>query len=602
MESKNSPEKKYKNKAKTYIDINNIRKVNENKYLTLRKQKRRHDLNKDIKSKLNLLYEHQYFIHLNLLKTDNDDIRNFYINLTNIELTMKNLKYLLCSNDDDEVKYGLYSIRKFFQNLLSKKPSEEIKNNEININSNEIQSGNKSNDFQIKLNGIKTIPLIKVNKLEKEKNDIMIIFLENNIIDYLFEIIKKNLNKNEKKYQINIYESFWIFINMSAINLLDEYYINKFNSSFTQDDNLMILLDLIEPQKYPQEIILNVLILLGNISYENPTIREVLIKSSLTPVLFNFLKNAEKLNSQVIFKIIRLLYILYEKCEYELNLEAYKLLYKVFSLCLKSFNNDDIINYCLEILLMLSKKDIPEVINCFDDLELMRILNDIIMDKPIVNNEININTILDIFCNLISGNNKLIRKDIIDPGFLTIFYNNLIKKYKDENIVMDYKVEENILVSCNNLIYFNHEDNIKYIFGDGKEILDFFLQSAKSVFPRTRFQGLQSLVNILYEIEIDINVDILNEIINSIIQTLDNDFGICYYICLQCLDIIIRISKKKNLDNNLRIHLINHGISDLIEKVKIKLLNDAQKNVLAKEEILNYDNFIIEINEFLESV
>ena len=119
MDSNNSPEEELKNKSKTFLDLNNIRKANENKYLTLRKKKRNNEIKKEFKSKFNTLYEHQYSIHLNTLKTDNDDIRNFSIDSTRPEFTIKLLKYLLNSNDDDEVKFGLYAIRKFYQNLLS---------------------------------------------------------------------------------------------------------------------------------------------------------------------------------------------------------------------------------------------------------------------------------------------------------------------------------------------------------------------------------------------------------------------------------------------------------------------------------------------------
>ena len=37
MDSKNSPEGEQKNKSKTFLDINNIRKANENKYYLLYK-------------------------------------------------------------------------------------------------------------------------------------------------------------------------------------------------------------------------------------------------------------------------------------------------------------------------------------------------------------------------------------------------------------------------------------------------------------------------------------------------------------------------------------------------------------------------------------
>lgn len=595
MDSNNSPEEELKNKSKTFLDLNNIRKANENKYLTLRKKKRNNEIKKEFKSKFNTLYEHQYSIHLNTLKTDNDDIRNFSIDSTRPEFTIKLLKYLLNSNDDDEVKFGLYAIRKFYQNLLS----EISRHNELNNDANKI--GEAMNGLQINLNGIGKFPLYKLDKdkLVKKTNLIMELFLNNDIINLLFQVIQRSLNKYEIKYHTNIYECFWILINMSAVKLTHIDYENKFNSSFVREDNLETLLTLIDPQKYPPEIIYNVLILLGNITYGNPLIKEVMVHSSLTSILFDFLKKTDKINTEITLKIFRLLYTLYDNCAYEMNIEAYQILFKIFSLCLKSFKNNDMVSYSLSILSTLSSKPIPEVINCFDDLELMCILNDIIIQNPIKNNEININKILDIFCNIVGANNDRINKHIVEPGLLTLFYNNLLIKYNKEDVIINFKIEENIIIALNNIIYYNYNNSIKYIFGEGKEILKFFLRASKSVFPKARFFGLKSFVNMFINIDIDVNIELLNEIVNSVFLTLYNDYDRCYYISCQCLAIIINLSKKQKVHNDLKFYMQKTGIGDLMEKVKTQILNDSKSNKIKKEDIENYMNFLEEIKDFL---
>ena len=448
-----------------------------------------------------------------------------------------------------QIKYGLYAVRKFFQDIIWTLSN----NNNYQINDNKDKNEDPKDDMYINMNGENKIALVKIEKVDNKQlcNDYLEVFLENDIINILFEIIKNNLNINEKQNYSNIFECFWIFINMSAINIKKDNYREKFCSSFVENDNLLALLSLINPQKYPQEIIHNVLILLGNIIFEYPCIINILINSSLTNICFDYLKKIENVNPEITLKILRLLYFLYNYSNIKLDIETYKTLFNVFSLFLKNFDYKEITNYCLETLSMLSSQGNKESIECFNDLDLMSALNNIIVTKPIKNNEIIINHILDIFCNIIEKGNENINKNIIEPGMLTIFYNNILRKYKEENIVIDNKVEENIIISVNNLIYYCHENNIKYIFGEGKEILDFFLKSAKGPYPRMKYFGIKSFVNILLNIEIDINLEIMNEILNSVIQALVNDYLGCYYVCCQCLQLIIENSKKRKLDNNI---------------------------------------------------
>ena len=95
------------------------------------------------------------------------------------------------------------------------------------------------------------------------------------------------------------------------------------------------------------------------------------------------------------------------------------------------------------------------------------------------------------------------------------------------------------------------------------------------------------------------DIEILNEVVNSVIQTLFNDYDKCYYISCQCLALIINISKKQNVHNDLKIYMQKSGVGDLMEKVKTQILNDSTKKVINKDDVENYLNFLEEINDFL---
>ena len=82
-----------------------------------------------------------------------------------------------------------------------------------------------------------------------------------------------------------------------------------------------------------------------------------------------------------------------------------------------------------EILNNLSKKDIPDVIRLFSDERLLNTLIAIVFSRPIKENELIVNEILDIFYNIISKNDEIINKNIIEKPMLIIFYNNLLDLY-----------------------------------------------------------------------------------------------------------------------------------------------------------------------------
>ena len=118
-------EKKYEDRMNKGISLENIRNEKFEKILSLRKVKRSQDNIANIRDKINLLYEPKYKICINHLKTNNDDIRNFNIDIHEPEKSMDKLKYLLNSSDDDELKFGLYALKVYYK-YLSKEVNNQL--------------------------------------------------------------------------------------------------------------------------------------------------------------------------------------------------------------------------------------------------------------------------------------------------------------------------------------------------------------------------------------------------------------------------------------------------------------------------------------------
>lgn len=587
MES-HSSEKKYDDRMNKDISLEYIRNENAKKILTLRKEKKNKDTILNIRNKLNLLSESKYSIQFCQLKTNNDEIRNFFININNPEESIVKLKYLLNSSDDDELKYGLYSLRKYFQIIASQVNRKEDENN-----------GELCNNIN---RGITSI--YKVSKNGQKEISETEIFISNSIIDILFEIINKNLNKNEIKNFINIYEALWILINMSGFPPFDKNRKFEFYKIFVQNEHFNIFLYLFKDKNIPQEIIYNVLILLGNIAVDDENIKNILINSSLTNILFNYLKTNKTINSDILLKIYRVLYFLYNNCtNNNLSIEAYKIIFRIFSLPLNKFTNKDMINYCLGILSILSTIENKEIENCFNDLSLMESFNDIIFNNNIKGNEISIILILDIFYNIVLKDNFELQKNIVNSGKLLIFFNNLLIKYKKEQITIDSNSEENILNSLNNLILYNHENTLKYILNEGKEILTFFMDRAKSPYSTTRKIGIKSIENILIEKSNLLNIEIIFDMVNIIFDTFKiEEFSNCYLNCIECILLIINKSKEMNFSNDLKNYYIKEGLINYLEKIETNLLNKPSLyiKIYQKEyDIENCHNIIDEIKYFL---
>lgn len=587
MES-HSSEKKYDDRMNKDISLEYIRNENAKKILTLRKEKKNKDTILNIRNKLNLLSESKYSIQFCQLKTNNDEIRNFFININNPEESIVKLKYLLNSSDDDELKYGLYSLRKYFQIIASQVNKKEDENN-----------GELCNNIN---RGITSI--YKVSKNGQKEISETEIFISNSIIDILFEIINKNLNKNEIKNFINIYEALWILINMSGFPPFDKNRKFEFYKIFVQNEHFNIFLYLFKDKNIPQEIIYNVLILLGNIAVDDENIKNILINSSLTNILFNYLKTNKTINSDILLKIYRVLYFLYNNCtNNNLSIEAYKIIFRIFSLPLNKFTNKDMINYCLGILSILSTIENKEIENCFNDLSLMESFNDIIFNNNIKGNEISIILILDIFYNIVLKDNFELQKNIVNSGKLLIFFNNLLIKYKKEQITIDSNSEENILNSLNNLILYNHENTLKYILNEGKEILTFFMDRAKSPYSTTRKIGIKSIENILIEKSNLLNIEIIFDMVNIIFDTFKiEEFSNCYLNCIECILLIINKSKEMNFRNDLKNYYIKEGLINYLERIETNLLNKPSLyiKIYQKEyDIENCHNIIDEIKYFL---
>ena len=582
MESKKQHDRRFEIKSNSFITIQDLNKAKENRYLTLRKQKRNNAIYSEMKHKLNFLHDKHYQINLIKLKTNNDAIRNFIIDLNKPQFSMNNLKYLLNSPNDDEVKFGIYAVRIFFQERLREQCMQENDNNQLKHNG--INHGAfPLNNFQIIQNDKDQTQIHKIDKSKLNNqiinSNILGMFFDNNIINLLFNIIKKSQVKNEISDQINIFECVWIFLNMCAMYIEDETLINKIYSHFLDDDNFCSLIDLIDSSKFPLEIIFNVLCFFINLIINYPETKQFLVQTSLTSVLFKYLQTDKFLNTEITKKIFIVLHELYYDFKHNLSAEAYIILFKIFSLSLINFKSQDMIKYCLDILEMLSNKDIPEVIEGFTDYNLLTTLNNIIFERPLLNNEIFINMIIEIFYNLILKDNDKIRKEIIDPGHLLSFYNNIIIKSKKEAFKFDLKIEENLILCINNLIFFNPDKSLEYIFGEGIEIKNFLSDSSNSAEPKIKKLGIKSYINILYGNKIYFNFDFFISIVEALEKVYINDYQNCYDESINCLYIVILTCRNQQSNiNELRNLLISKGFKEYLEKIKIHVMNNSNNN------------------------
>ena len=573
-----SPERKFEDRMNKNISIEDLRDENANKILSLRKEKRNKETLLNLRGKMNILYEQHYSIHFNYLKTNNDDIRNYYINFKD-ETTMDKLKYLLQSDDDNEVKYGLLATRKCFQNLI-----RELYYNDEKVN-------------------------LKISKDDMKICKELDIFINNNIIDLIFQIMNKSINKNEKQYFINIYESIWIFINMTSAIPEEIKNKNEFFKTFVKEEYLNIFINIIKNINTPQEIITNLLVLLLNITSEEKIILDKLINSPLIQVLFSYLKTNKNINSDILVRIYKILDILFQNLQNfnKLDIDAYKTLFKIFSLPLYNFKNKYLLYSCLAILNLLSEQDNPQIEHFFNDYNLFSAFNNIIFNENSNDNdsEVIINLILDIFYNLILKENNEFQTNFIKSGRFLIFFNNLLiklKKEKKENKTIGYKIEMNILYSVNNIIMLNHSDSIKYILGEGKEILNFIMESGRSIYRNTRRDAIKSFVNILSDEVNEIDIKIIFDILNIIIDTLNIDnFNNCFHFCVQAIFLIINKSIKNKFENDLKIYLNKKALMNYIENNETQLLNYSQYTEMNDGDINNCKNLIDEIKNFLNN-
>jgi hypothetical protein len=175
-----------------------------------------------------------------------------------------------------------------------------------------------------------------------------------------------------------------------------------------------------------------------------------------------------------------------------------------------------------------------------------------------------------------------------------------LKKEKKENKTIGYKIEMNILYSVNNIIMLNHSDSIKYILGEGKEILNFIMESGRSIYRNTRCDAIKSFVNILSDEVNEIDINIIFDILNIIIDTLNIDnFNNCFHFCVQAIFLIINKSIKNKFENDLKIYLNKKALMNYIEKNEIQLLNYSQYTEMNDEDINKCKDLIDEIKNFL---
>ena len=235
MQQNYSKKKIYKSLSKSYSTLEDIRKRNEIKYLTIRKKRNNSKFNTKIKNKINNIKNNCYKIIRSKLRTNNANLKEFSLDFNRPAFTMSMLVGLLKSKDDNNIKFGLSSVRNFFETILD----QRIINDEI---------------------------------IEK--------FLENKVIQRFFDIMKTSKVRKGESDLININEIILILINMVGMDLDKEENKNKFFAHFTNIDNLSSLISIINID-FPLELIYNSLILFCDISNKYPAGKETLKYSGL---------------------------------------------------------------------------------------------------------------------------------------------------------------------------------------------------------------------------------------------------------------------------------------------------------------------------------
>ena len=155
----------------------------------------------------------------------------------------------------------------------------------------------------------------------------------------------------------------------------------------------------------------------------------------------------------------------------------------------------------------------------------------------------------------------------------------------------------------NNLILLGGADVVKYVMGEGFEIMNSFIESAKSVFIQTKIYGIKSFLNILMNENNNVDIKIVYDMVNIIIDIFHLvEFNKCYYNCIKVLFLIIEKSEKMNFKNELKNYLNNKGFINNMEKLEIELLNNSKNIKLDDSDTIeNYLNIIDEIKYFLNN-
>ena len=145
---------------------------------------------------------------------------------------------------------------------------------------------------------------------------------------------------------------------------------------------------------------------------------------------------------------------------------------------------------------------------------------------------------------------------------------------------------------------------MKYLLGEGKGILNYFMECATSVYSKSRESGIKSFVNILLDQENEININILYDIVNAIIETVKiKEFIKSFSECTKVIFLVIKRSELMNFNNELKNYLINKRFETFLEEYDNYLLNESN-NYLEdkdKDEIENIHNIIDEIKYFLNN-
>ena len=400
---------------KTHKYSKDIRLINENHFLTLRKKVKKKEYfsqNEDVLKKFQTkdeIIDIQFDIKEIESNLNKEQLYNLYLKSTDNNQKLGYLMQMIIANDNNLILFGLYKINEFLKNydkseFESLNLKKEFNDNMFNYLFNILEKKYKENNF------IQLLTLI-VNKL-CEYNSQYCILLINHIKKIMNFIIA--INSEKKKNNFIIIELFMIVNNIFLLENFDQYKI------ILSNDNCQLLKIIID----------EIYDLRNNDSIIIPKIFISILLSILNNIFINriffsnIFKNVDKIKHKErnIFDAIK--YIIKNKITFELNESAI--------ICLYNF-----IEYYMEFKEKLSEDEQDEINYRLCDMNIPKFIIPFIFDNRnnIINNELKI-YIFKILINTINIGNPEYWDNLIEKKLV-------VQLEKLQNFLLNINIDSN---------------------------------------------------------------------------------------------------------------------------------------------------------------